>query len=55
MRLAPLKQFDDKYAVISESLKKKVDKQLAYLVTDLRHSSLRAKKYNKVENIWQAR
>lgn len=55
MKCIPLKTFDDQYAPLSQSLKKKVDKQLGYLASDLRHPSLRAKKYNETENIWQAR
>lgn len=55
MRCAPLKAFDDTYVALSENLKKKVDKQLEYLVKDLRHPSLRAKKYDEAEDIWQAR
>jgi mRNA interferase RelE/StbE len=31
------------------------DKQLALLVGDLRHPSLRAKKYDEARDIWQGR
>jgi mRNA interferase RelE/StbE len=31
------------------------DKQAAYLAHDIRHPSLRAKKYNEAHDIWQAR
>jgi len=30
-------------------------KQLRFLVQDLRHPSLNAKKYNEAEDLWQAR
>ncbi len=40
-------------------LNKKVEgkfyKQLTYLLTDIRHPSLRAKKYDENAGIWQAR
>ncbi len=32
-----------------------LDKQLRFLVEDLRHPSLRAKKYDEANDIWQAR
>jgi plasmid maintenance system killer protein len=31
------------------------EKQLGHLVADLRHPSLRAKKYDEAKDIWQAR
>lgn len=55
MKIITLKSFDEKYAGLPERLKKKVDKQLFYLTTNLQHPSLHAKKYNESENIWQAR
>jgi len=36
-------------------IQKAFDKQSALLLNDLRHPSLRAKKYNEAEDIWQAR
>jgi len=38
-----------------ESIQAKVDKQLGFLVIDIRHPSLRAKKYSESEDTWQAR
>lgn len=35
--------------------KAKVDKQIGFLLTNLRHPSLRAKKYDEAQDIWQAR
>ncbi|HUR44749.1 MAG TPA: hypothetical protein VMZ27_02655 [Candidatus Saccharimonadales bacterium] len=40
---------------VPRAVKKAFDKQLRFLVLDLRHPSLRAKKYNEKENKWQAR
>lgn len=36
-------------------VEEKFYKQLAYLITDLRHPSLRAKKFDETQAIWQAR
>ena len=55
MRIITLKSFDEQYAALSERLKSKVDTQLHILQTNLRHPSLRAKKYDAANNIWQAR
>ena len=40
---------------VPPAVKKAFDKQLRFLVGDLRHPSLRAKKYNEAEHKWQAR
>ncbi len=39
----------------SVSLQNKFYKQLRYLINDLRHPSLHAKKYDEAEEVWQAR
>ena len=36
-------------------VQKALDKQLRFLIEDLRHPSLRAKKYDEAHDIWQAR
>jgi len=38
-----------------DSIKKKLKKQINYLVKNIRHPSLHAKKYDKSLDIWQAR
>ncbi len=43
------------YKNLSSSLQKKVDKQFEYLLSDLRHPSLHAKKYQGQADLWQAR
>lgn len=48
-------RFDAQYVVLPENIKAKVDKQVRFLVANLRHPSLRAKKYDETDNIWQAR
>lgn len=58
MRVIILPKFDEGYASLSSKVKKKADKQLAFLLQNLRHPSLHAKKYdeaNNIWNIWQAR
>jgi mRNA-degrading endonuclease RelE of RelBE toxin-antitoxin system len=43
------------YEKLTRELQKAADKQLSLLLRDLRHPSLRAKKYDESKNIWQAR
>ena len=38
-----------------QSVEEKLYKQADYLLQNLRHPSLHAKKYNEAEDIWQAR
>ena len=55
MKAAFSQRFIRQYANLSEDRKAKVDKQLGFLLTNLRHPSLRAKKYDEARDIWQAR
>lgn len=55
MHTRPLPKFDDVYLLLPESIRKKVDKQLHHLLQNLRHPSLHAKKYNEMDDVWQAR
>jgi len=43
------------FAALSSSLQARVDKQFALLLQNLRHPSLRAKKYDEKNNVWQGR
>lgn len=43
------------YKKLPEALKERVDKQMALLRQNLRHPSLKAKKYSEQEDIWQGR
>ena len=45
----------DQYAVLPDALKAKFDKQLGFLLINLRHPSLKAKKYTERAGVWQAR
>ena len=48
-------KFDDQYFALPETIRKKVDKQIQHLLQNLRHPSLRAKKYGGTNDVWQAR
>jgi mRNA-degrading endonuclease RelE of RelBE toxin-antitoxin system len=48
-------RFIRQYAALSEARQAKFDKQLEFLLSNLRHPSLRAKKYDEARDIWQAR
>jgi mRNA interferase RelE/StbE len=43
------------YDALSPMLQARVDKQLGLLLQNLRHPSLRAKKYDDTQDIWQGR
>lgn len=43
------------YRKLPEKIKKVFEKQVKLLEGDLRHPSLRAKKYDETNSIWQAR
>lgn len=53
VRLTP--QFERSYANAPLHVQKLFDRKLALLVQNLRHPSLRAKKYDEARDIWQAR
>ena len=44
-----------RFKKLPETTKKKFEKQLIFLLENLRHPSLRAKKYDETNDIWQAR
>ena len=48
-------RFRKQYQNLSAEHQAKFDKQLAFLLSNLRHPSLRAKKYDETNDIWQAR
>jgi len=55
MRADYSRQFRRAYRKAPMEIRKKLNKQLDLLIRDLRHPSLRAKKYNEPDNVWQAR
>ncbi len=48
-------RFVRSYRAFETNVQKKFDKQLAYLLVNLTHSSLHAKKFDEARGIWQAR
>lgn len=55
MKVAFSHRFIRQYAALSEERQAKFDKQLEFLLSNLRHPSLQAKKYDEARDIWQAR
>jgi mRNA-degrading endonuclease RelE of RelBE toxin-antitoxin system len=43
------------YADLSARLQRAIDKQLDFLILNIRHPSLRAKKYDEANDVWQGR
>ena len=48
-------RFVRSYDEAPAEIRRLFDKQLGLLLADIRHSSLRAKKYDEARGIWQAR
>lgn len=48
-------KFTRSYHSLPSKIQLKFDKQLDYLLRNVRHPSLHAKKYNEEEGVWQAR
>jgi mRNA-degrading endonuclease RelE of RelBE toxin-antitoxin system len=55
MQLFYTERFRRSYADAPLRVRKQFDKQAALLEHDIRHPSLRCKKYNEAEDIWQGR
>jgi hypothetical protein len=55
MRAFYTKRFLEHYAKAPLTIQRATDRRIALLVQNLRHPSLRAKKYDEAQNIWQAR
>ena len=53
LRLSERAQKD--YRKLTPALQARVDKQFGLLLADLRHPSLRAKKYDEASDVWQGR
>ena len=53
LRLSP--HFLRSYAVAPPHMQRAFDKQALLLLQNLRHPSLRAKKYDEARGVWQAR
>ncbi len=55
MRLLRTKHFVRNYSKAPQEVQRAFDKQSAFLLHNLHHPSLRAKKYDEAKNLWQAR
>jgi len=55
MKVSFTHRFQRQYQALAEKHKGKFDKQLEFLLLNLRHPSLRAKKYDESNEVWQAR
>jgi hypothetical protein len=55
MRLFFTERFRRSYADAPLRVQKQFDKQVAFLIHDIRHPSLRSKKFDEAEDIWQGR
>ena len=55
MELSFSPRFVKKYASAPGNIKKTFDKQSKFLLVNLRHPSLHAKKYDENAGLWQAR
>jgi mRNA-degrading endonuclease RelE of RelBE toxin-antitoxin system len=55
MRAVYAKRFLESYASAPPDDQRAVDRRVALLLENLRHPSLRAKKYDEARDIWQAR
>jgi mRNA interferase RelE/StbE len=55
MKLLRTTHFERSYAKAPKVIQKAFDKQSLFLLRNLHHPSLRAKKYDESKNRWQAR
>lgn len=55
MTAVKTRRFNRHYVTAPRKVQDAFDKQLVYLLQNLRHPSLRAKKYDEAKGIWQAR
>ena len=55
MKVRFTERADKDYVALLPELRKAIAKQLGFLLKQLAHPSLRAKKYDETNDIWQAR
>lgn len=55
MRHVFIKGFIENLEALPRTVQKKFWKQLAFLLKDLQHPSLHAKRYDETKGVWQAR
>jgi len=55
MRVVFTPHFQRSFQKLSDAVQRALERQLIHLLRDLRHPSLRAKKYDEATGMWQAR
>lgn len=55
MRYSTTSRFDRSFEKFPLEVQEAFRKQVQFLIQDIRHPSLRAKKYDEARDIWQAR
>jgi hypothetical protein len=55
MKYSTTQRFDRAFDNFSIEVQRAFKKQIAFLLQDIRHPSLRAKKYGGTTDVWQAR
>ena len=55
MRYLRMPRFKSEFRKFSKEIQDAFEKQIRFLLQDIRHPSLRAKKYDEDLDIWQAR
>jgi plasmid maintenance system killer protein len=55
MKLFLTERFERSHALAPPDVRRAFAKQARFLAANLRHPSLKAKKYDEAKNIWQAR
>ena len=55
MRYSTTAHFDREFKKFSEEIRVAFRKQVQFLLGDIRHPSLRSKKYDEANGVWQAR
>ncbi len=55
MKVHFMPRFIQQLAALPPHIQKKTDQKISFLLRDMRHPSLHAKKYDEAQNIWQAR
>lgn len=55
MKVRTARRFDKDYAALTEKVKKAVDEKLALFISNPKHPSLKAKKMEGTNSIWEMR
>ena len=55
MKTRTTRHFDRAFLKFPAQVRRLYNKQVSFLVIDIRHPSLRAKKYDETEGVWQMR